>query len=271
MGWEEMAPEIKQIPTLEALHSELLELAQIRLPDGRPAFLFRGERTDHPTTFSSLDRLYHDPLRDQAVYDELDDLTAFCMKVPLRKRGLPPKLAGAFAQHYGLPTQVLDFTASPDVAVNFAANRRTHERPWPKTGWIGILDVAVAEASRLVALFDLRNHPEALRARRQEAFGLIYAGYVPDDLVDLKRPEIARGIGMSWRPFAHLPDEENYLFVTGNDSNLEDTANDSAAGIPQEMIEMFINVRGPLSFSTAQELMRRIHHVGRTPDENPAP
>jgi len=53
----------------------------------------------YPHTLSSLDRLYHDPEFDEVVHDELDELTVVAMKAPLPSRQLPPKLAGAFAQH----------------------------------------------------------------------------------------------------------------------------------------------------------------------------
>jgi FRG domain-containing protein len=255
-------------PTLDAVHAQLRDLASRTLPDGRPAVLFRAERDYHLTTFSSLDRFYHDQKLAGSAHDELDDVTAFCMTTPLREKGLPPKLAGAFAQHYGLPTQVFDFTASPEVAVNFAANRPRHRKPWPKIGQIGILDVATTEASKLAEPFDLRKFPEAIRPQRQHAFGLIYSGFVLDDRVDLKRREIAEPIGLEWRLFAHLPDDETYLYVTGNDMNLEDTDGDRAADIPQQMIDLFIRTRRKLSRPAAEVLSKLVPPVGRSPEEN---
>lgn len=238
---------------LDEVHLMLRKVAAKRRADGSQAYLFRGERDVYPHTLSSLDRIYHDPELADEIYDELDDLTAYCMQAPLRARNLEPKLAGAFAQHYGLPTQVFDFTASPDVAINFAANRARHR---PATmGLMGILDVEAAEKSGRVALFDLRGLSDAARPRRQEAFGLIYSGFVQDDFTDLKLRELAGEIGLYWVQFTHLPDDETYLRLVGADQDLEDADGDEAACLPLQFVEQFVEERGPLSLSTAQYLV----------------
>jgi len=271
----------QSIPTLDAVHAKLRDLASRSLPDGRPAFLFRGERSINDTTFSALDRFYHRALDGMLpgqeelgemmmVHDELDDITAFFMTTQSRIRGLPPKLAGAFAQHYGLPTHVFDFTASPKVAVNFAANRPKHDKPWPHHGLLAVLDVARADALDCVELFDLRTFPTAERAIRQQAFGLIYFGFLEDDRVDLKRTEITKQLGLEWLVFAHLPDDESYLYVTNNDIDLEDLIGDNATGIPQELIDLFVLDNGPILPKTAEILSTRVPSPGRSPEENRA-
>jgi len=271
----------RSIPTLDAMHVELRDLASRSLPDGRPAFLFRGERSINDTTFSSLDRFYHSALDGilpgqenlgemMLVHNELDDITAFFMTTQSRIGGLPPRLAGALAQHYGLPTHVFDFTASPEVAVNFAANRPKHDKPWPNLGLLAVLDVAKADALDCVELFDLRTFPTAERAIRQQAFSLIYFGFLEDDRVDLKRPEITKQLGLEWLVFAHLPDDETYLYVTNNDIDLEDLTGDNATGIPQELIDLFVLDNGPLSPKTAEILSKRVPARGRSPEENRA-
>jgi hypothetical protein len=242
---------------LDEVHIMLRQLAGETRADDSPAYLFRGERNVNPQTLSSLDRIYHDPDLPAEIYDELDNLTAYCMQVPLRSRHLEPTLAGAFAQHYGLPTQVFDFTASPEVAINFAANRPRH-RPAAAMGLVGILDVEAAERSGRVALFDLRDLSDAERPRRQEAFGLIYSGFVPDDFTDLKRSELADGIGLRWIQFAHLFDDETYLHLVGADQDLENAEGDDAARLPLQFVEQFVEARGPLSQSTARYLAAAI-------------
>jgi hypothetical protein len=245
---------------LDSLCSTLRELESRSLGNGRPAFLFRGERQVYSNTYSSLDRLYHSPDVGPDVYSELEDVAAFCMTMPLGTK-LPPKHAGAFAQHYGFPTHVFDFTASVSVAENFAANRAIHRRPWPRTGAIGVLDVAAAEASGAVALFDLRDFQAAARARRQHAFGLIYQAFDAHDEVDLKRSDISGNIGLEWRHFGHLPDDETYLFLTGNDTNLESADGDEAANIPHFVVEEFVARRGPLSDAAASILATILYKV----------
>ncbi len=182
------------VPALDTLHANLEELACKRLPDGRPAFLFRGEREEYPETFSSLDRLSHGS--SDFIYDDLDDVTAYAMKHPLRSMGLDAKHAGAFAQHYHLPTQVFDFTASPTVAINFAANRPHHRRSRSPFGRMAIFDVAIAEQRGHCVIFDLQNFQLAIRPRRQAAFGFIYSGFDPEDRVDLKATRIATAAGL---------------------------------------------------------------------------
>jgi hypothetical protein len=252
------------IPTLDTVHQTLSTLARKALPDGRPAFLFRGERVDYPTTLSSIDRHYHNC--DPDVHDELDDVTAFAMVSPLKSKRLPPKLAGAFAQHYGLPTQVFDFTASPNVAISFASNRKYHDDR-SRIGRIGVLDVSKAE--RVCAVYDLRQFPEALRARRQHAFGMIYGAFRADDFVNLKNHEIATQIGLQWTTFAHLPDDESYLYLVGAEEDLVSTVGDEFADVAQEMVDRFVSERGPLSKKAAAILSREVpHEKGRTKGEN---
>ena len=255
------------VPTLDAVLSELNKLASERTADGQQRYLFRGEREAYPQTYSSIDRLYHDATVPGEVHDELDSLTAFAMTMPLGDQ-LPAKLAGAFAQHYGLPTQVFDFTASPRVAVNFAATRAHHPRPHPKLGVIGVLDVERAVSSNRVALFDLTNFAPALRARKQLAFGMIYSAFVADDHVDLKRHDLAEPIGLEWKMFGHLPDDETFLYVTGNDDDFESDEGDVAAGIPQRVVDEFVSRHGRLSAMAATIIAKRIRPIGRTIAEN---
>lgn len=268
------------LPTLDAVHSQFRAFAAQNPADGLPAFLFRGERGPYPNTYSHIDRHYHDlpPFEDSGesaerareVYEELDALTAFCMRHALPEHGLSAKLAGAFAQHYGLPTQVFDFTASLEVAINFAANRAGSAAPPQVVGQIGVLDVATALASGRVELFDLRKFEQAPRAQKQSAFGLIYSAFLADDEVDLKVPELASAIGLSWTRFAHLPDDETYLWVTGNDADLmrvvdSTGAADPWADIPLQMIDAFVSAR-------RRPLLRETRKIlGRTLDLDSCP
>jgi hypothetical protein len=256
-----------EVPTLDRVHSELIELARKSLPDGRPAYLFRGERGDYPRTFSSIDRYFHDPDCDEGVHDELDDVTAFAMKQPMPSMRLPPKLAGAFAQHYGLPTQVIDFTASPEVAIYFASHKRWHEDRSP-VGNLGILDVRQAERDGICAVFDLRQFPQGLRARRQHAFGVIYAAFRIDDLTDLKQADIAEQIGLRWTKFGHLPDDEMYLHLIGANEDLTSTDNDVFAGLAQWMVDEFVAIHGPLSPAAAAILANEVPAIGRNKERN---
>lgn len=265
-----------RVPALDTLHGHLECLAVRRLMDGSPAFLFRGERNTYPHTLSSMDRHYHNDDLDDWAKSDLEDVTAFAMKTALQIPGspdasvrLPPKLAGAFAQHYGLPTQVFDFTASPKIAIGFAANRSWH-KDYPQFGLIGVLNVATLRASGAAEAFDLREFSQALRARKQEAFGVIYNGFQPDGFDDLKREEIAKDIGLEWLVFVHLPNDESYLRITGSDADLVDLTDDVFARVPQDMMDEFVIQKRGVHPEAARVLAQEIPAFERTKAENAA-
>jgi hypothetical protein len=251
-------------PTLDALYEELVNLAPPVSTTEAPTYLFRGERCPYPTTFSYLDRYYH--TSDFDIYSELENVTARAMAEVFPSGQVPPRLRGAYAQHYGLPTQIFDFTASPQVATFFACNQR-HHRP-ETTGSIGVLDVRSALASGLCEIFDIRGFRDAPRAARQNAFGLIFKGFRIDDTIDLKNEEIAKSMGLRWRPFRHLDDDRSLLQRIGIDDRILSTDDDSFAALAQEIVDDFVATRGPLTKEVAAILARDVPAVGRSRDEN---
>jgi hypothetical protein len=136
-----------------------------------------------------------------------------------------------------------------------------------RIGKIGVLDVSKAEHGGC-AVFDLRQFPEALRARRQDAFGMIYGAFRSDDSVNLKNHEIATQIGLDWITFGHLPDDESYLYLVGADEDLVSTVGDKFAAVAQELVDCFVSRRGPLSKNAAAILSREVPAIGRTKGEN---
>ena len=258
------------LPKIDQLHDFLRKHAQTpALQDGSPAFLFRAERAVYDTTYSSIDREYHAEHVSDEAYSQLADLTAYAMRhVSDGFAFQDAKTCGAFAQHYGFPTQVFDFTSSPEVAIWFAANKSYHKEQVP-VGRMGILDVAAAREGKACELFDLRGMPGAKRPDRQQAFGLIYTRFIVDDHVDVKRPEIAKTIGLKWYEFSHLPSDEAYLHVTGNDDDLLAIAEDEhAAQIPEAIVDSFVDERGPLLSETATWLAAYLPSPTRTKEHN---
>ncbi len=245
------------LPTLDDVHLELFEL--MKLPpvnDEFPAYLFRGERSDYPDTFTSMDRHFHQNPIESVTYDELDRLTNFVMKSMFPSGPLSPRHAAAFAQHYGLPTQMFDFNSSANVAAFFAANRAIHKEK-PKIGKMGILNVEKALDSKKCDLYDLQTIPEALRARRQHGFGMIYTGFRPDDRYSLKDEDLATEIGLEWKTFAHLPDDETFLYLIGADEDILSVDGDPFAGLAQEFVDQYVSLNGPLRNGT--EITSRFH------------
>lgn len=250
---------------LDEVYKGLLECESVpKLPNGFPRYLFRGERDGYPDTLTSMDRHYHVAEIDEEVYDELDDLTAFVMHQPFPEKELKGREAGAYAQHYGLPTQIFDFTASAKVAITFSANRGKQNAVG---GNIAILDVAKAlDAGCLIE--DLRNHKFAKRAKVQEAFGMIYNGFRTDDFYSLKDLEIIEKIGLAWVPFTHLENDEDFLHRIGADLDILSVEDDPFANLAQAFVDEYVKHKGHFSEKAAKFLSEEVPNIGRTKNEN---
>jgi hypothetical protein len=230
------------------------------LENGLPALLYRGEREAYPMTVSSMDRFYHVAKKDMPVYHELDELTDFVMSQPFPEKQLKGREAGAYAQHYGLPTQIFDFTSSAKIAMNFAANRSYHKNK-ALGGHIAILEVKKALNAGCV-VEDLRGHKYAKRAELQQAFGVIYLGFKVSDIYDLKDPEIIKEIGLTWIPYQHFEDDEIFLKQIGADKDILSTDGDPFAGLAQEFVDEFVKRKGKFSKKAATMIANNIPVVG---------
>jgi hypothetical protein len=88
------------------------------------------------------------------------------------------------------------------------------------------------------------------------------------DFVSLKRPDRAQKLGLKWERFTHLPDDETYLFVIGNDVDLTDINGDPFAERAQDIIDEYVDLRGPFSKKAAQRLSAAVSPVGRSKSDN---
>jgi hypothetical protein len=252
---------------LDEIYTGLLECQSMPcLPNGLPRYLFRGERDGYPDTLSSMDRLYHVVEADAEVYEELDQLTAFVMHQPFPHFDLQGREAAAYAQHYGLPTQIFDFTASAKVAIFFSANRPVH-KDRAEAGNMAILDVAKALNAGCI-VEDLRGNQFVKRAKMQEAFGVIYNGFRPDDFYSLKDLEIIERMGLIWVPFAHYSDDEKYLREINAGLDILSVDGDPFADLAQKFVDLYVSLREKFSVKAAKLLSNEVPNVGRTQDEN---
>lgn len=255
--------------TLDYAYSFVKELASsAALPDGTPAFLFRGERSEYPETLATIDRYCRSLGLMSETYEQLDEVAQYALTASCGAWNLHPRLGAAFCQHYGLPTCMFDFTSSPEVAVFFAANRLSHTSKATR-GRIGLLDIAKARADTC-AVFDLRQFAPAKRPRLQHGFGLMRAYFGIDDILDLKDPDIAEGMGLKWLEFTHLPDDEAFLYLVGAEADLLSLDGDSAASMPEDLVDQYIRERGPLNKEASRILSDEIPAIGngRTKDGN---
>jgi len=186
------------LPTLEKAYRDLLDFAsKPHLPDGTPAFLFRGERSNYPTTLSTLDRHCQEFGFLSKEYEQLENLSDYALSVAYKKWGIDSKIGAAFCQHYGLPTPMFDFTSDPKVATFFAANRREHDKK-TRYGYLGVLDVARARSDSC-SIFDLRGFDPAKRPQMQQGFGMMRAFINSDGNtnLDIKNPNHTSNMGLT--------------------------------------------------------------------------
>lgn len=134
-----------------------------------PAWLFRGESTDYPDTYSSMHRFSLN-LLSPGAREEILEVTEE-LEFALRGHGLTSMYSAALLQHYGLPTEVIDVTSSLDVAAAFAAHRNS--------GRGLLMAFPTAELFKHTVLIDLKGIHFARRPRHQAAFA-IFHHTVPD-------------------------------------------------------------------------------------------
>ena len=134
-----------------------------------------------------MDRHYHNDDLNDCAKSDLEDITAFAMQTPLPIPGssdatarLPPKLAGAFAQHYGLPTRSL---TSLHPLKSLLALPPIRERLWhkdyPRFGRMGVLNVATLRASGAAKFRPARIQSSSASARSRRPSVLYTVDFAP--------------------------------------------------------------------------------------------
>jgi hypothetical protein len=161
------------------------------LPRDGPPFIFRGEAGDFETTVASRSR----PGTFKGLSPE--DVTAFyrlfralCRRLMLKyDYGLNEEEAKAFLQHYGLPTEMIDFSWQSGVAMAFAAAA--------DAGVGRICVMPVGRNARPPRYADLSRHPWAQRAQTQRAVSVA----MPHEYQDLKSPRTRARFDLTWVEF----------------------------------------------------------------------
>lgn len=141
----------------EFAHGRLVDLLQGSAGD----LIFRGHADSRWPLESSLVRLLRSE-RDSFIFDDLEDAAEWSVAEFARgmlEAGVNPALVGdglavqALAQHYGMPTSLLDWSLSPYTAAYFAYSEVAQNRAdWPEVA-IWMLDTRhdlVVQADRPV-------------------------------------------------------------------------------------------------------------------------
>ena len=181
------------------------------------AYLFRGESGSFGSTCSSKARL-NASARAKEDVDRVRDRLVVGLG---EKFELTQPQALGYLQHYGFPTDYIDFTSDVSVAASFASR--------VCVGDIGA--VCTVPTERLKAcdsLIDLRRHPLATRPRLQSAFAVHMNEYP-----DLKATSAIDALQLTWTKF-RFTDLDAARFVP--DFALLDARSDRVAGLIWLMI-----------------------------------
>jgi hypothetical protein len=207
-----------------------------------PGFMFRGESGLFPTTQTSIMRLRGDLSLSSEAIETIIALNISIRDQLIEQMGLSPRLATAFLQHYGLPTQFFDVSPDLNVAVEFATNLSPGD--W---GAIAALPVkALLEDSQSITLIDLTMHTMAERPRRQNAYA-----YVDYKHSDLKNLEAISDRKLAWHWFRFTVEDEE---SQNPNLYLLDAHSDDVAGL----IELFINDAAKFDDGAARWLSQHV-------------
>jgi hypothetical protein len=230
--------------------------AGILAPVTLPRHLYRGEPGCYETTLCGEERpdIYNlEDGRELSAEDRirLQHLKAFLLRQLKLKDDydLTENEALGFLQHYGLPTNLIDFSGDLPCACAFAASGneafgRIAVMQWP-------------ESSRVVTAHRFWDHPWANRAQRQKAVGIS----VVKGLNNLKSDAARTRLGLKWYQFPKS-DAERVHFRTKK-AELLHHGNDESAGFLRLHITEYVEAYGKLSPNLTDWLLRRIPIAAR--------
>lgn len=214
------------------------------VPHQAPRYLYRGECGLFPTTESSRVRI--EPSLNGRELEALSKVTDAMRRV-LKQDGYDNSEweAEGLLEHHGVPTGIVNFTASPEVAAAFAASGDADQ------GRICILTRPYGDEAAVV---DYTQHPWAERALRQRAFGIR-----PAHFTDLKSREAHLRLGAIWVEFPLTALDRQMAKVSHDD--LVDASNDPHSAIVRGEVNHFVERFGKLPHKVAKYLAGRIPMV----------
>lgn len=209
-----------------------------------PAYLFRGEASQYPTTTATMQRVSGEPGLSTRARDLVPGLVNYLEKQLRDFLNMSEMDSAGFAQHYGLPTELIDLTASPKVAAFFAASGMPGTR-----GYLAAFPVTSIVSSSI--LIDLRNHKSAERPRRQEAFAIFNRRHT-----DLKSSACVAELSSTWFTFTLLESDKDLYYYPK--LSLLDCHKDVVAGALQLLVDSMVQKNGKLPDELAAWFSKKI-------------
>jgi hypothetical protein len=194
--------------------------------------LYRGESCCYPTTEPGHLRIMKDSNLTFEEHTFLRDASMMFMEENFEDAD--PSLRGQgemFLQHYGLPTDLLDFSSSLKVSAYFAWKDNPEH-----IGMLAILDYDKArkhvDIFRL-ADFRLPDGSELIRPQRQEAYAIRHH---PGHFTNLKDEECGEAIGLNWYTFKKETRNPSYFETM---ENILDANDDPCANLMRQWLHSF--------------------------------
>lgn len=190
-----------------------------------PRFLFRGERTYFRESESSIARMKR--TTEPRLGGAIEAITLCAARELGNLLKLGDMAAAGFCQHYGLPTELLDFTSNLTIACGFAAETRPDD-PVNRRAQIAVLDLLPVISRCIIA--DLTTLlADAHRPVKQCAYGFHHRTHT-----DLKTPTCVSDLGIRWYEIATSSDDARRHELP---SDLLDPHQDKVAGLLQLILD----------------------------------
>ena len=225
-----------------------------------PRYLFRGESGEWGSSVSSMQRIRNqiDPLtkdedqeRAEILFSEIKELTKLAGDYIQQAKGWDQLTAAGFLQHYEMPTEFLDFTASLRTALGFALWNVTGQNTGPTVAYFCVADAKVLSEKAVLPDFAALMQ-DAKRPRLQEGYG-VYGKHQ-----DLKSQRAIEDYQLRWFAIhVNFADLAKYAL----NPRLLDLASDGAAGFMKWVLDMAVEDCNYLSDKTAAYLAKRVAAV----------